>query len=140
MFMDLPPWEMEEQEKWQRQFNDETPGKWREEEPQETPVILSTTDSVPAKKLVHIGLVHGSVVISRNVLLQMAYEWEKTLPGETDGYTRLIIESRKIATERMIEQARSLKANAIVGVRYSSSDIIQGAMEILVYGTALSIT
>ncbi|MDR1514849.1 MAG: YbjQ family protein [Synergistaceae bacterium] len=138
--MDLPPWEQEELEKWQRQYNDGTPDNRQEERQKETPVILSTTDSVPAKKSIHMGLVQGSVVISRNVLVQMTYEWEKTLAGETDGYTRLMIESRKIATERMIEEARTLNANAVIGVRYSSADIMQGAVEILVYGTALSIT
>jgi uncharacterized protein YbjQ (UPF0145 family) len=138
--MELPPWEQEEQEKWQRQYNAGMSDQSQEEEQGETPVILSTTDSVPAKKFVHMGLVQGSVVVSRNVLLQMIYAWENTLAGETDGYTRLMTESRKIATERMIEEARALKANAVVGVRYGSSDIMQGAVEIFVYGTALSIT
>ncbi|MDR1137758.1 MAG: YbjQ family protein [Synergistaceae bacterium] len=138
--MDLPPWEQEEQEKWQRQYNGETPGEGREEEPRETPVILSTTDSVPAKKIVHIGLVHGSIVISRNVLLRMIPEWGNDLAAETDGYTRLMIESRKIAAERMAAEARALNANAVVGVRYCSADIMQGAIEVMAYGTALSIT
>jgi uncharacterized protein YbjQ (UPF0145 family) len=138
--MDLPPWEQEEQEKWQSQYNAGTPDSLGEEPPEETPVILSTTDSVPAKRIIHMGLVQGSVIVSRNVLLQMTYSWENTLAGENDGYARLVMESRKIATERMIEEARTLKANAVVGVRYSSADIMQGALEILVYGTALSIT
>jgi uncharacterized protein YbjQ (UPF0145 family) len=138
--MDLPPWEQEEQEKWQRQYSTEIPASEQEEIPQETPVILSTTDTVPAKKTVHIGLVHGSVIVSRNVLLQVASGWGNTLATETDGYTRLMIDSRKIAVERMIAEARALNANAIVGIRYSFADIMQGAIEIVVYGTALSIT
>jgi uncharacterized protein YbjQ (UPF0145 family) len=103
-------------------------------------VLLTTSDNIPGKKNTVLGLVEGSVVISRNALLNIVTSWDNSLGGEINGYAKLLNDSRKVATERMTDEARQLKAGGIVAIKYQMSEVLQGAVEILVYGTAVNLT
>lgn len=85
----------------------------------------------------HLGLVQGSSVRSKHVGRDIAASFKNFFGGELRGYTELLQDSRDEATERMLEQARALGANAVLNVRYSTSSIAAGAAEIFVYGTAV---
>lgn len=98
---------------------------------------LEIVPNVQIKK--HIGLVQGSSVRSKHVGRDIMAGLKNIFGGELQGYTELLHESRKEATDRLILQAESIGANAILNVRYSTSSIAAGAAEIFVYGTAVQI-
>lgn len=101
-------------------------------------MILTNIEIVPGKRVVkHLGLVQGSTVRSKHVGKDILAGFKNIVGGELTGYTELLGESRKEATERMVAQARAAGANAVLNVRYSTSSITQGAAEILAYGTAV---
>ena len=76
---------------------------------------------------------------SKNIGKDFLAGMKNIVGGEVKGYTKMIAEARSVATSRMIEEANSLGADAIVGVRYGSSGVMQGASEIIVYGTAVKL-
>lgn len=84
-----------------------------------------------------IGLVFGSVVQSKNIGRDIGAGLKSIVGGELEGYTEMMEEAREIATERMIKKAESLGADAVINVRYATSAIMQGASEVMVYGTAV---
>ena len=86
-----------------------------------------------------LGIVKGEIVQSKNFGRDFMAGMKTIIGGEIKGYTEMIEEARKIATDRMIEEATNLGANAIIGIKYSTSAVMQGAAEILVYGTAVKI-
>lgn len=86
-----------------------------------------------------LGMVQGSTVQSKNVGKDIAASFKGMVGGELKGYTEMLQDAREVALERMISDAESKGANAIIGVRFSSSAITQGAAEIIVYGTAVKI-
>ena len=99
---------------------------------------LSTTETIPGHTIEKsIGLVEGSTVRSKNVGRDLMASLKNFVGGELKGYTELLEESRKEATNRMIAKAKKKGANAILNVRYTTSNIAPGASEILVYGTAV---
>lgn len=103
-------------------------------------MILTNLESVPGKKIVaHYGVVDGSTVRSKHFGRDFAASFKNLVGGELKGYTELLEEARREATNRMISQAKGLNANAIVNVRYSTSSVAQGAAEIYVYGTAVQV-
>jgi uncharacterized protein YbjQ (UPF0145 family) len=103
-------------------------------------MILTNIESVPGKTIVeHFGLVSGSTVRAKHVGKDILAGLKNIIGGELKGYTELLHESRQQSTERMIEQAKQLGANAIVNVRYATSSVAQGAAELYVYGTAVRI-
>ncbi|MDA2925448.1 YbjQ family protein [Acidobacteria bacterium AH-259-L09] len=103
-------------------------------------MILTNVESVPGKRIVeHYGLVQGSTIRAKHVGRDIMAGLKNIVGGELTGYTELLAEARKQATERMMAQARELGANAIVNVRYSTSSVAQGAAEILSYGTAVRV-
>ncbi len=85
----------------------------------------------------HLGLVQGSSVRAKHAGRDIMAGFKNLFGGELKGYTELLQESREEATERMIAQAKSVGANAVLNVRYSTSSIAAGAAEIYVYGTAV---
>ena len=87
----------------------------------------------------HLGIVQGSTVRSRNVGSDIFASLKNIVGGELVGYSKLLATSREQAYERMIEDARSKGANAVVGFRFQTSTITQGASEILAYGTGVKI-
>ena len=103
-------------------------------------MLLTNIESVPGKSIVeHFGLVAGSTVRAKNSLKDFGAGIKNIFGGELKSYTALLEESRKQAVQRMIDQAEELGANAIVNVRFSTSNITQGASELYVYGTAVKI-
>ena len=86
-----------------------------------------------------LGMVKGEIVQSKNIGRDFMAGVKTIVGGEVKSYTEMISEARERATRRMIEEAEKLGADAIVGVRYGSSSIMQGAAEIIVYGTAVRI-
>lgn len=98
---------------------------------------IYTTDYITGKNLETLGLVEGSTVQSKHIGRDIAASFKTIVGGELKGYTEMMNEARKKATSRMIEQAEAMGADAIVGVRYSSSAVMDGAAEIMAYGTAV---
>lgn len=103
-------------------------------------MILTNIESVPGKKIVeHFGLVQGSTIRAKHVGRDIMASLKNIVGGELKGYTELMKESRSEATNRMVEQARQLGANAIINVRYATSSVTQGAAELFAYGTAVRV-
>ena len=102
-------------------------------------MIIVTIFEIPGRTHEVLGLAKGSVVKSKHVGRDIAAGLKTIVGGEIKGYTEMLAEARQLATERMVEEARQLGANAIVGVRYESASIMQNAAEVLAYGTAVRI-
>ena len=101
-------------------------------------MLLSTTNNIEGKDIEEtLGLVKGEIVQSKHLGKDFMAGMKTIVGGEIKSYTEMISEARNIATERMIEEAKKLDADAIIGVRYGSSAIMQGAAEIIAYGTAV---
>ena len=100
---------------------------------------LRNIDSIPGKNIEAISLVRGTVVYSKNFGKDFMAGIKGLVGGEIVGYTEMLNEARAIATKRMVDQAEELEADAIVNVRYGSSSLMQGAAEIVAYGTAVKI-
>ncbi len=103
-------------------------------------MILSNTENIPGRQIQeHYGLVSGNTVRAKNVGRDIAAGFKNLVGGELKGYTELLEDARKESTNRMIEQAEALGANAIVNIRFSTSAVAQGAAELYVYGTAVKV-
>lgn len=103
-------------------------------------MLLSTTDEIHGKKIVeHLGLVRGNTIRARNIGRDILAILKNIVGGEISDYTKLMAESREQSIDRMTEEAKRLGANAIVGIRFSTSEVMASAAEILVYGTAVVI-
>lgn len=101
-------------------------------------MLLSNLESVPAHTIIRqIDVVYGNTVRSKHVGRDLLAGLKNIVGGELTAYTELLEESRQEAMNRMIEKAQSLGANAVVGIRFSTSNIAQGASELFVYGTAV---
>ena len=101
-------------------------------------MLLTNIETLPGKNIVeHFGIVTGSTVRSKHFGRDFMAGLKNIVGGELKGYTELLQESRNQAIQRMIAQAESLGANAIVNVRFSTSSVAQGAAELYVYGTAV---
>ncbi|MFN3691520.1 MAG: YbjQ family protein [Fervidobacterium sp.] len=103
-------------------------------------MIIVTTDFVPGYEIVEtLGIVTGSIVNSKHIGKDIAASFKTLAGGEIKSYTELLMETRKIALNRMINEAEKLGADAIIGVRFGSSSVMQTAAEILAYGTAVKL-
>ncbi len=101
-------------------------------------MILTNIETVPGKTIVkHLGMVNGNTVRAKHAGKDLLAGLKNIVGGELKAYTELLQESRDEATDRMIEQARAVGANAVVNVRYSTSSISAGAAELFAYGTAV---
>ena len=103
-------------------------------------MILVTTEEIHGKTIQEsLGVVKGEVVQSKNIGRDFMAGMKTLVGGEIVGYTEMIREARQIATKRMVDEAEKLGADAVVGIRYGSSAVMQGAAEIIVYGTAVKL-
>lgn len=103
-------------------------------------MLLSNLESVPGHTIIRqIDVVYGSTVRSKHVGRDLLAGLKNIVGGELTAYTELLEESRQEAMSRMIEKAKSMGANAVVGIRFSTSNIAQGASELFVYGTAVMV-
>ncbi len=98
---------------------------------------LVTIDSIPGKKIEALGIVKGTIVQTKNVGRDIMAGFKTLVGGEVVGYSEMLNEARQIATKRMVDEAEALGADAIVSVRYGSSQVMQGAAEVIAYGTAV---
>lgn len=103
-------------------------------------MLCSNTEDIPGQQIVEFyGLVTGSTVRAKHIGRDIAAGLKNFVGGELKGYTELLQEARKEALHRMMEQARSVGANAVVNVRFATSSIAQGAAELFAYGTAVKV-
>jgi uncharacterized protein YbjQ (UPF0145 family) len=101
-------------------------------------LIISNIEIIPGKQIhKHLGMVQGNTVRAKHVGKDLLAGLKNIIGGELKGYTELLNEAREEATERMVEQAKAIGANAVVNVRFSTSSVAAGAAELFVYGTAV---
>ena len=101
-------------------------------------MILTTSESIPGKETLEaLGIARGSTVRARNIGRDIFAALKNVVGGEIEEYTKLQADAREQALQRMIEDAVSLDADAVINLRFSTSLIMQGASEILAYGTAV---
>ena len=100
-------------------------------------MILVNTDYISGKELEMLTLVKGSTIQSKHFGKDLAQSFKTLVGGELKAYTEMMNEARAIATKRMVEEAEALGADAVVNVRYASSAVMQGAAEVIAYGTAV---
>ena len=102
-------------------------------------MLLLNIDYVPGRDIEALGLVKGTVVQSKNFGKDFMAAMKTLVGGEITGYTEMLIEARQIATKRMVDEAKALGADAVIGIRFGSSSIMQSAAEVVAYGTAVKL-
>ena len=102
-------------------------------------MLLLNIDYVPGKEVEPLGLVKGTVVQSKNFGKDFMAGMKTLVGGEITGYTEMLVEARQIATKRMVDEASALGADAILNIRFGSSAVMQGAAEVIAYGTAVKL-
>lgn len=100
-------------------------------------MLLVTIETVSGRELEMLGLVKGSTIQSKNIGRDITQGFKTLVGGELKSYTDMMNEARSIATQRMVDEAQALGADAVVAVRYSSASVMQGAAEVMAYGTAV---
>ena len=100
-------------------------------------MILVNTDYISGKELEILSLVKGSTIQSKNIGKDIAQSFKTLVGGELKAYNEMMNEARALATKRMVEEAEAKGADAVINIRYSSSAIMQGAAEVVAYGTAV---
>ena len=100
-------------------------------------MILTTIDYISGKELEVIGLVQGSTIQSKDIGKDIVQSLKTLVGGELTGYTQMMNEARSVATRRMVDAAIERGAEAVIGIRYASSAVMQGAAEVIAYGTAV---
>ena len=100
-------------------------------------MFIVNTDYITGKEFEMLGLVKGSTIQTKNVGRDITQGFKTLVGGELTAYNEMMNEARALATKRMVQEAEALGANAIVNVRYASSAIMQGAAEVIAYGTAV---
>lgn len=98
---------------------------------------LVNIDYLPGQEFEVLGLVKGTVVQSKNFGKDFMASMKTLVGGEIVGYTEMLVEARQIATKRMVDEAEALGADAVVNVRFGSAAVMQGAAEVIAYGTAV---
>lgn len=102
-------------------------------------MLLLNIDHVPGRDIEALGLVKGTVVQSKNFGKDFMAGMKTLVGGEIKGYTEMLIEARQIATKRMVDEANTMGADAIINIRFGSSAVMQGAAEVIAYGTAVKL-
>ena len=102
-------------------------------------MLLLNIDYVPGKEVEPLGLVKGTVVQSKNVGKDFMAGMKTLVGGEITGYTEMLTEARQLATKRMVDEAAAMGADAVINVRFGSSAVMQGAAEVIAYGTAVKL-
>ena len=100
-------------------------------------MILVNTDYITGKELEMLGLVKGSTIQSKHIGKDIAQSFKTIVGGELKSYNDMMNEARALATKRMVAEAEGMGADAIVNIRYSSAAVMQGAAEVIAYGTAV---
>lgn len=100
---------------------------------------LLSIEYIPGAEIEALGMVKGTIVQTKNVGKDFMAGMKTLVGGEIVGYTQMLEEARQIAVKRMVDEAKALGADAIIGVRYGSSQVMAGAAEVIAYGTAVRI-
>ena len=100
-------------------------------------MILVNTDYISGKELEMLGIVKGSTIHSKHIGKDISQAFKTLVGGELKAYNEMMNEARAIATKRMVAEAEELGADAIVNIRYASAAVMQGAAEVIAYGTAV---
>lgn len=100
-------------------------------------MLVVSTETISGKQFEMLGLVKGSTIQTKNAFRDIGSGLKTIVGGELESYNKMMMEARDLATQRMIEDARKMNADAIVCVRYASSAIMAGAAEVMAYGTAV---
>ena len=102
-------------------------------------MLLVTINHIPGQEFEVLGMVKGCVVQSKNFGKDFMAGMKTLVGGEIKGYTEMLVEARQIATKRMVDEANAMGADAIVNIRFGSSAVMQGAAEVIAYGTAVKL-
>ena len=102
-------------------------------------MLLLNIDHIPGKNVEALGIVKGTVVQSKNIGKDFMAGMKTLVGGEIVGYTEMLTEARQIATKRMVDEAEAVGADAIINIRFGSSSVMQGAAEVIAYGTAVRV-
>lgn len=100
-------------------------------------MLLVNTDYITGKTLDMLGLVKGSTIQTKNIGRDITQGFKSLAGGELGAYTQMMDKARALATERMVAEAEALRADAVVNIRYATSAVMQGAAEVIAYGTAV---
>ena len=100
-------------------------------------MLIVTTESIAGKELEMLGLVKGSTIQSKHLGSDISQSFKTLVGGELKSYTEMMNDARALATKRMVQEAEALDADAIVCVRYASAGVMQGAAEVMAYGSAV---
>ena len=100
-------------------------------------MLLITLNYVPGKEFEALGIVKGTTVQTKNFGKDFMSSMKTLVGGELSAYTEMLNEARQIATKRMVDEAEALGADAVINIRYGSASMMQGAAEVVVYGTAV---
>ncbi len=103
-------------------------------------MIVVTTDFVPGKKITEaLGIVRGNTIRARHVGKDILAGLKNLVGGEIEEYTKMVAESREQSLDRMVQDAESVGADAVIGVRFMTASMMQGAAELLAFGTAVKL-
>ena len=100
---------------------------------------LLSIEYIPGAEIEALGMVKGTIVQTKNVGKDFMAGMKTLVGGEIVGYTQMLEEARQIAVKRMVDEAKALGADAVIGVKYGSSQVMTGAAEVIAYGTAVKI-
>ena len=100
---------------------------------------LLSIDYIPDTKIEALGMVKGTIVQSKNIGRDFMAGMKGLVGVEIVGYTEMLNEARQMAVKRMVDEAKELNADAVIGIKYGSSQVMQGAAEVIAYGTAVKI-
>ncbi len=100
-------------------------------------MILVNTDYITGKELEMLGLVKGSTIQSKNIGRDITQGFKTLVGGELKAYAEMMNDARALATKRMVEEAQGMGADAVINIRYASAAVMQGAAEVMAYGTAV---
>ena len=104
-----------------------------------TKLIKAMIEYIPDTKIEALGMVKGTIVQTKNIGRDCMAGMKTLVGGEIVGYTEMLNEARQIAVKRMVDEAKELGADAVIGVKYGSSQVMSGAAEVIAYGTAVKI-
>lgn len=100
-------------------------------------MILVNTDYIAGKNIKTLSIVKGSTIRAKHLGKDILAGLKTIVGGELTAYAEMLDEARAIATQRMVKEAEEMKADAVINIRYATSNVAQGAAEVLVYGTAV---
>lgn len=100
-------------------------------------MLITTVETIPGKSYTVLGLARGSTIQCRNFGHDLMSSMRNLVGGEMESYTAMMNDARDLATSRMADEAARMGADAVVGMRYTTSSVMQGAAEVMAYGTAV---